>query len=300
MVLIALPVAAVFYGSLLWRVRLAETPIPIAWGYPRDLYGLWWLISGAAYRSYLFGMTLTEYGGRLATLARLLVDQFTPLGLAIIIGGFAVWDRRRPPLRNGALLWILLTSLYSAGYNTVDSYVYLLPVVWLMSVMLGQGLSSGSAWLSQHLRAAPWFVASLILAGLVWLGLWRLPQIDIRGDQDAQHFLDAATTTLEAGSLVISSADAPTFALWYGQWGSGELAQEAPDLIIVNYALYQFGWYRDLMHDLYADIPMMGAPFADLLAANRSLRPIYLVEALPEVPTAILTPAGVFWRLEPP
>ena len=124
--------------------------------------------------------------------------------------------------------------------------------------------------------------------------------MNLRNDQDARVFLDAAKTTLVAGSIVVSSADAPTFALWYGQWGSGELAQTVPDLVIVNYALYQFGWYRELMHDLYPDVPMIGAPFAEMLAANRSLRPIYLVEALPEVPAAELTPAGIFWRLKAP
>jgi hypothetical protein len=314
MVVVALLVALPLYGRLLWRVATAAEAIPIAWGYPRDLAGLWWLVSATAYRSYLFGMTLTDYGGRLAALVQLLVEQFTPLGLALVIGGFAVWDRQRPFLRNGALLWALPISLYAAGYNTVDSYIYLLPVVWLMSLMVGQGLASGSRWLAERLQTTsqrlagslPGIVAGVTLAAIVALTLWRLPQLDLRHDRAAQDFLDNAALTLEAGSLVISSDDAPTFALWYGQWGSfegsldessGPLAQAVPDLIIVNHALYQFGWYRDLMHDLYPEIPMMGASFAELIAANRPLRPIFLTEPLSEVPAAELTPAGAFWRL---
>jgi hypothetical protein len=143
------------------------------------------------------------------------------------------------------------------------------------------------------------------MLGLAILIYWRLPQFDLRADHTAQDFLDEAATTLAAGSLVISSADAPTFALWYGQWGgindgSGSLAQAVPDLVLVNYALYQFGWYRELMHDLYPEIPSMGAPFAELLAANRPLRPIFLTEQLPEVPVEEMTPQGVFWRLKSP
>jgi hypothetical protein len=305
MVGVALLVAVLFYAGLLWRVASAAEPIPIAWGYPGDGSGLWWLVSGTAYRAYLFSMTPLQYGGRLAAMARLLVEQFTPVGLALVLGGFGVWDRRRPFLRNGALLWILPVSLYAAGYNTVDSYIYLLPVLWLMTLMLGQGLASGSAWLALRFhpapfRQVPWLVATLAAVGLFVLAGWRLPQVSLRSDNAAQAFLEEATTTLEAGSLVITSADAPTFALWYGQWGSGQLAQAVPRLIIVNHSLYQFGWYRKLMHDLYSDVPMMGAPFRELIAANRSLRPIFLAEPLPEVPSAELRAAGSFWRLTPP
>lgn len=300
MVVTAFWVAALFYAGMVWRVAAADSTPAVAWGYPRGWSGLWWLVSGEAYRSYVFGMSPVEYVGRLAALARLLVEQFTPLGLALVIGGFAVWDRQRSVLRNGALLWILPVSLYAAGYSTIDSYVYLLPVAWVMALMLAQGLASGSAWLAERLRAAPIMVAALAVVGLIFLAVWRLPEMDLRHDREAQEFLENAITTLEANSLVLTNADAPTFALWYGQWGSGVLAREVPDLIIVNYALYQFGWYRDLMHDLYADIPMMGSSLADLINENRSQRAIYLTEPLPALPSDELTPRGAFWRLNPP
>jgi hypothetical protein len=313
---VALLVALPFYAELVWRVASSTAPPPIAWGYPRDLSGLWWLVSGVAYRAYLFGMTPIEYGGRLAALARLLVEQFTPVGLALVIGGFAVWGGQRPFLRNGALLWTVPISLYAAGYNTVDSYIYLLPVVWLMTLMLGQGLANGSVWLAERFRSASrWrsgVVATLALSAIVALTVWRLPQLDLRQDHDAQDFLNAAATTLQPGSLVISSADAQTFALWYGQWAGGTsgadgtfraggtLAQAVPDLVFVNHALYQFGWYRNLMHDVYPKVPKLGATFAELIDANRSLRPIYTTEPLPELPSTELMPAGAFWRLHTP
>src|SRR5690606_35085555 len=171
----------------------AEVP-PVAWGYPRDLPGLWWLVSGAAYRAYLFEMTPLQYAGRLATLARLLIEQFTPVGLAVIIGGFALWDRQHPWLRNGALLWVLPVSLYAAGYNTVDSYIYLLPVAWLAALMLGQGLASGSAflhaWAAQRIPLPAWLVTWIVVAlpviGILALLPSRLAQLDLRQDQAAR------------------------------------------------------------------------------------------------------------------
>jgi hypothetical protein len=306
---IAILVALPLYLRLVWVVTSAAEAPPVAWGYPRDLTGLWWLVSGAAYRAYLFEMTPLQYAGRLAALARLLIEQFTPVGLAIVIGGFALWDRHRPFLRNGALLWVLPLSLYAAGYNTVDSYIYLLPVSWLATLMLAQGLASGSAFIrswaaTQRVSPAAWLVTSIVVmlpaVGLLSLIPFRLAPLDLRHDRAATDFVHAAAQILEPGSLVISTADAPTFALWYGQWGSGTLAQAVPDLVFVNHALYQFGWYRDLMHDLYPEVPNMGTTIADLIAANRRLRPIYLTEPLPELPVDTLTPIGAFWHLEVP
>ena len=310
MLAVALGVAGCFYGGLVWRIATATATPPVAWGYPRDMAGLWWLISGAAYRDYVFGMTLSQYGGRLAGLARILVEQFTPVGLALVIGGLAVWDRQRASLRNGTILWAVPISLYAAGYNTVDSYIYLLPVAWLMSLALGQGLASSNAWLSQRFphgsRLIPTVMTTLVttfaLLALVVLVNWRLPQYDLRHDQEAQTFLNAAATTLEPGSLVISNADATTFALWYGQWGSsfagdGTLVQAVPDLVLVNYALYQFGWYRNLLHDLYPEVPKIDASIVELIEANRGLRPIYLTEPLPEVAEREVTQTGIFWRM---
>jgi hypothetical protein len=304
---------SLFYARLGWVVTVPATPPPVAWGYPQEGSGFWWLVSGEAYRAYVFGMTPLEYSGRLAALARYLVEQFSPVGLLLVLAGLAVWDRQRPHLRNGALLWMLPISLYAAGYNTIDSHIYLLPVIWLASVMLGEGLASVSEWLNR--RVSPiiengWNagvvggVGLVVLIGLMTLTLWRFPQLDLRADREAEDFLSAATLTLQPNSLVISSADAETFALWYGEWGSGTLAEAVPDLILINYALYQFGWYRQLMHDLYPEVPGMGEAFETLIAANRALRPIYLAEypamPLPVFPSDQLTPEGIFWRLTMP
>jgi hypothetical protein len=306
---VALLTAIPLYARLIWVVVAADSPPPVAWGYPQDWRGVWWLVSGEAYRAYVFGMTPSAYVGRLAALAAILVEQFTPVGIALVIVGLAVWDRLHPCLRNGALLWMLPISLYAVGYNTVDSHVYLLPVIWLASVMVGQGLAMVSQWtaariqpgIQLHWLVTPHLLVTIVaLVGVVTLSAWRLPQLDLRTDREARDYLSSAAMTLKPGSLVISSADAETFALWYGAWGSGTLTEAVPDLVFVNYALYQFGWYRLLVHDLYPGVPNMGADFADLIAANRKLRPIYLTEPLPEYPSDILTAESVFWRLDSP
>jgi hypothetical protein len=188
-----------------------------------------------------------------------------------------------------------------------------------MSLLLAQGLASASSWLTQRLQRLPTaspilvalitpLIATLATITLLILFWGRLPDYDLRSDHAAQDFLSEAATTLQPGSLVVSSADASTFALWYGAWGSnvdssgasGSGTRALPDAIFVNYALYEFGWYRELMHDLYPQVPKMGASFAELIAANQPQRPIYFTEPVPEFQPAQLTATGSFWQLKQP
>ncbi len=288
-------VIVVAYGAFVWKIARAAMPPPVAWGYPQDGEGLWWLVSGAAYRGYLFDLTWREYGGRLARAIQLLTAQYTLIGLAAILTGAAGWDRRRPILRTGAIIWVLPVTLYAAAYATVDSHVYLLPVVWLMSLLLAEGLAGWGAWLTVHWPCADLLLMGLTAAAALLLLLVRLPQVDLRQDHAARDFLTAATT-LPADALVVSSGDAETFALWYGAWGGGGLAEH--ELVLVNSALYQFGWYRRLMHDVYPNVPKMGADWQELIVANQPLRPIFYVDP-PPVADGEFAAEGRFWRRLP-
>lgn len=294
-----LTVALLGYARLPWVAQYG--PPPVAWGYPRDLAGLWWVISGAAYQDYLFALTPAAYAARAISLVRFVADQLTLGGLVLLVVGLAQWAATQPQRRTAALLWMLPGAAYAAGYATVDSQVYLLPGLWWAALTAIAGLAAATAWLTRR-TARPWLTGALpALTGIVLLTLvaLRLPAISLRDDQEARVYLAESAAALEPGSLILSSADAATFALWYGQWGSGALAAQTPDLVMVNYALYQFGWYRNLMHDLYPNVPGMGEPLATLLAANAAQRPIFVTEPLPGLPPAELTPVGPLWRWIP-
>ena len=118
------------------------------------------------------------------------------------------------------------------------------------------------------------------------------------------RYLAEVGAVLAPGSLVISSADAPTFALWYGVWASGELTETAPDLVLVNAALFEFGWYRRLMHDLYPHVVGVDDSLAQVVAASRGVRPVFFTEAdMTEAEWAAqaeLVPIGPLWRLADP
>jgi hypothetical protein len=288
-------VVGVGYGGLVVRMLRAPLPPPVAWGYPDNGTGLWWLVSGAAYRDYLFDLTWRAWLGRLAAAIQLLATQYTPIGLALCFLGAAIWDQRRPRLRIGALLWALPVGLYATAYGTVDSHIYLLPVVWLMSLLLAEGLAGLSAWAVARHAHAPKLVMGLAAAGLLLLLVVRLPQLNLRQDHAARDFL-ADAATLPSGALVVSTGDAETFTLWYGAWGGGGLA--AQDLVVINSALYQFGWYRRLMHDIYPQVAQIGAEWPDFIQANQGMRPIFYVEP-PPADAGRFVRAGRFWQRLP-
>lgn len=297
-------------GPLLLYLRLplvaAHLP-PVNWGYPVDWAGFWWTISGEAYRPYLFGVESGQALNRLSNWARVLVEQFTPLGFGLMMVGLYWLDQNRPHLRTFSLLWALPLTLYTISYNTVDSEVYLLPVIWLIALWLPLGILSIGGWLirwrsgwGRHLSPARLLVAGCLLLSL--LALERLPQQRLNQDVEARLFLAGLAEHLEPGSLILSSGDAETFTLWYGFYASGELAEVAPDAVLVNVALLQFDWYRRLLTDLYPDLPGIHAQPPDqltalsILAQNQNERPIFFTEIVSPAQPDQLRPVGPIWR----
>lgn len=288
---LALIVPGLAYAGLVWSVAGADTPPPVAWGYPDNAAGLLWLISGAAYRDYWLALSGREFIGRLAGAVQLLTEQFTPIGLAAVLTGLVRWEAR-PHLRVATLLWVIPVSLYAAAYATVDSFIYLLPAVWWLALPLAEGLTGWAGWLAARRRYLDHLLIYGLAAGMFVLITLRLPQVDLRADHAATDFL-AAATMLPPGALVVSAADAETFALWYGVWGGGGLADR--DLVLINSELYQFGWYRRLMQDVYPDVQAIGAAWTTLLAANQPVRPIVYVEP-PPAQDGMFAPLGRFWQ----
>jgi hypothetical protein len=299
-------------GPLLLYLRLplaAAGMPPVNWGYPVDWAGFWWTISGEAYRPYLFGIESTQTLDRLSNWARVLVDQFTPIGFGVMMAGLYWLDQRHPHLRTFSLLWALPLTLYTIGYNTVDSQVYLLPVIWLIALWMPLGILSIGRWLarwrpqwSRHLSPARLLMAGCL--GLVLLTLGRLPTQSLHQDEEARLFLAGLAEHLEPGSLILSSGDAETFTLWYGFYASGELAEVAPDAVLLNVALFQFDWYRRLVKDLYPDLPGIReqAPaqltVLSILQQNQENRPIFFTEIVNPARPDQLRPVGPIWRYQ--
>jgi hypothetical protein len=300
--------AGLLLGSLLYlRIPWAAASAPpVNWGYADNWQGFWWLVSGAAYRSYLFdglpGALLT----RLAGWAYNVTAQYTPVGLALALVGLAYWDRHAAYLRNFSLLWLLPVSAYAVVYYTRDSNIYLLPVGWLMALWLAVGLAQVSEWAALRLphlwlRGVPagkLLLAVASVAGLVGLAAWRWPQTALSDDHAGRDYLEQVASAVEPGSIVITLEDRETFALWYGVWGNKEVIANSPGVIPVNDSLYQFDWYRRLQGTLNPDIAGIDESVDALIAANRGARSIYFAQFPAHLPEDELLPIGPLWKLK--
>jgi hypothetical protein len=306
-----LPIGAAFavalvLGALLYvRIPLAAagTP-PVNWGYADNWNGFWWLVSGTAYRGYLFASPAGSLLTRLATWAATVTAQYTPVGLALALIGLAYWDRTAGHLRNFSLLWVAPISAYAVAYYTRDSDIYLLPVGWIMALWLAVGLAQVEEWITQRAGQSERGkrTAGVVLAGLVGLGLlgvtvWRWDAISLADDRQARDYLQQVGAVLEPESILVTLEDRETFAVWFGVWGSGELAAAAPGVTPLNESLYQFEWYRRLQGELYPEIPGIGQSVDAVVAANRGQRPIYFAQLPANIAQTDVTQVGPLWRL---
>lgn len=286
-----------FYGRIPLVLRQTP-PAPVNWGYATNWADFWWLISANAYRTYLFSAPASTILSRVANWAFTLTSQLTPVGLGLALIGLSVWDQLRPQLRNFSLLWVTPISIYTVGYYTRDSDIYLLPVVWLTMIWLAIGLDECATWLKARWPQVNFgaVLAGLLLIGCGGLLLVRLPQIAVRQDGEAQAYLRTVIETVEPDSLIITSEDKDTFAIWYSAWGSGDLLRSRPDVAIINHSLCQFSWYQRLISELYPDVVQNQTTAAQIVAVNRGRRPIYFTEQVNFVPTEQLEAVGPLWR----
>jgi hypothetical protein len=279
----------------------AAHPAPVNWGYVSTWQEFWWLVSGAAYRAYLFATPTNSVLFRLMQWAYTLVVQYTPLGMLVALIGFSHIDQRHPALRTFGILWIVPLSIYSIGYFTRDSEIYLLPVTWMLALWLAVGIADTVEWLKGRFPASariPWLVAGgmALLLAVNMAFFWKATSL--RNDSAARDFLVQIDAILPQDALVVSRGDRETFALWYGVWGSGELLRDGERKVIpLNDSLYQFAWYRRLQGELYPELPGAGATVHEFLEWNLSFYPIYFTEELPVPDGMSLVAEPPLWRL---
>ena len=299
--------AGCLVGALIYlRIPLAaagsQGPPPINWGYADNWSGLWWLVSGQAYRGYLFSLPTENVLQRIAGWAQIVTQQYMAPGLLLALLGLSHLDRYAPKVRTFGLIWITPVSIYAISYFTRDSEIYLLPVGWIMALWLALGAAVSAAWLTARLSSTnarlDWPLAGFALAAMLALTLYRAPQISLHDDDEAAHFLRDTIATIEPDSILVTNLDSQTFAVWYGAWGNGELMNAAPGAIVVNYSLYQFEWYRRLLGDLYPEVVGIDESFEALLLANSDRRKIYFTEPLTFIPVDNLQAAGRLWRYQ--
>ena len=245
----AIPLLAYVYLPL---VALGNPPVK--WGDPVTPERFFWLVSAAPYRAYVFDLNGSDVLARIAFSARALTEQFTFVGLALVVWGAIQLAMTRARVFGGLMLIFAPVVVYAIVYASRDSFLYLLPafaiaLLWFMY---------GAASVLELLPDARWLRAALI-ALLALLPLWNLVSnyaaMDISRDRAAYEYARANLDALPQDAVLFADGDEALFALWYYRHA---IASQNAHSVIVSQGLLQYDWYYDSLRRL-----MREAQFAD-------------------------------------
>jgi hypothetical protein len=303
---------------------------PVNWGDPRRPAQLWALISGQVYRGLVFGLPLAYLPTRLGAWSGETLRQFGgPWGVILALIGLWQLDRRLHAWWQATLLIAAAYSVFAIGYNTPDSFVYLIPASCVAALWLAAGLD----WLVENAAVAVQeydtnartdrgairdFVVKfvdgrpVVLSAILITLILAVPAIstarfwrenNLSHDREAQEFVTRALADAAPDALILTSSDGPTFALWYAVYGLGL----RPDVAPVNVNLIAFDWYRRALAGRHPSLaaavlsvfdPAQPAELAASLAGLAAQRPLYRAETLAvPLPGYVERPEGSLVRL---
>lgn len=270
---------------LLIPIRAAALP-PVNWGGATTWPNFLWLVSAAPYRPFLFGLSWNYGPPRVVMELRLLTEAFMGWGLPVGLLGLHRLFRLNPSLAYRSLLTFFLVSIYAIGYNTTDSYVYLLPALLICSLWIGWGLYDlGNTF--QRFRTLQSGLGSFIVLSIILLPLLSLllnfSEQNLSQDDEAYNYARQSLQRVPSGAVIVTNSDAQTFALWYGRYG---LAWRS-DVAVVNSNLLAYAWYRQTLSQTHSNLRLLdeaNQPLTTLstfIDGNFSSSPIYLASGQP-------------------
>ncbi len=284
-------------------LRAGSEPL-LNWGEPSTLRGFLWVVSGGIYRHYVLALPLAHWGERIMAWAGLLRQQFGIGGAALgLLGAWRQAERSRQQFAI-LLLTFVIYSVYAIGYNTTDSYVYLLPVYFVCALWIGQGaqyaLRALTSVQSKWSRLVAVFLCTALLA--LPLGSLRanLPLVDLSNDFTAYDYGSQVFAQVPDGSVIVSVSDAHTFTLWY----FGQVVTGRTRVALIDRDLLGYNWYVNGLRQSYPwlDLPPASAGIRlsveRLLEANMQSCVIFLTDVDAELMSRhIFRQQGVLYRL---
>jgi hypothetical protein len=244
---------------------------PINWGNPATWHGFWWLVSGQAYQPLAFAVPPEFWLARVRAWAALLVGQFGAVGGALALLGLFYHPARARRFVRLSVLLAAGYSLLAIGYDTADSFVYLLPVSIMLALWLALGAAQAAAWLARWPRARVLLALGMLVA-LIGTGWRAFPHVDASTDRRAIAYAAAVLHHAPPEALLIAHNDHEAFPLWYAHYAQ----MQRPDVVVVVEPLLGFAWYRDTLRQTYATLTIRerAAPTAAALHAANPQRPL--------------------------
>jgi hypothetical protein len=221
-------------GLLNYGFLAVSGPWPQPWGNLSSFMGWVEFVSARMYWGNAFSLPAIYWPERVLAWLVLIVRQFTPFGLLLAcLGLVQVWRRHRSKAL-GLLGAFALAAFYAIGYDSADSWVYLIAYLPVMALALGSGFSRLEA------HRVPAYL-SLLLPTVLLAVNWQ--QMDLHSDRDAVVWLADTLAQLPPEAVVVTSVDQHTFALWYAV----DVDRARPDLTVVDRRLWGYVPYNGFL-----------------------------------------------------
>ncbi len=218
-------------GLLPYGLLPVSGPWPQPWGDLRSFSGWAEFVSARMYWGNAFSLPAIYWPERLLAWLVLVTRQFTPFGLLLVcLGLIRVWQRHRGRAL-GLLVTFALAALYAIGYDSADSWVYLVAYLPVLALALGSGFRRLEAY-----RVLAYL--GLLLPLVLLVANWQ--QMDLHADRGAVVWLDNTLAQLPSEAVVVTNADQHTFALWYAV----DAVHTRPDLLVVDRRLWGYVPYN--------------------------------------------------------
>ena len=274
---------------------------PVNWGNPSSWSGFWWVLSGKPYQTYAFALPPRHLLSRLSACARLLVQQYTLLGVGVGVLGLCSWIQRG--WRNWALatgLTFAVYTIYATLYDTTDSYLYLIPTYLVTALWLAEGartVVTGFVRSRPKTRRIGIALGVIVLTAIpVYTALHHHDRLDLSDDRSAERWTEDVLRQLPEGALLITSQDRHTFTLDYVQW----VEHQRQDLLVIDGDLLHYDWYIDQINQRHPSRSALEQEVSlrQLISANLGQREVYLVTPRDDLaPTYQASRHGSLWRI---
>lgn len=234
---------------------LAKSGSPVIWGDPDTFLGWWRIVSGWIYHQNL---ALADSEAFIASLDRLgvtVLRQLAWIGWALVLLGITT-----KVLCRRLVIWLMVSiALYFCFgllYRTVDAEVNLLPILLLAGPLLAAGFTLFGHW-------------SLLVP--VLLLFINFNSMELRNDYLVRSRANEIFTSAPQDAVLITPGDLSIAALWYYHHVEGK----RDDLVLVDYNLLAFHWYRKKLSERYPDLESLEEDnIVQFRTINSRLRPV--------------------------
>ncbi len=213
--------------------------------------GVFWMMSGQAYRFFAFGYKLAELPSEIARFGEYLWRNFFGLGVLFGLPGTAwMWKHyRRQTIAIAAIF--CANAVFYINYRVMDKDTMFLPAYIAWTILAAGGMAALIEWVRHwtdrgllHAAARPVFTGMLVLLAAPLVALnWQW--VDLSEATGPGEFAQAILRTAEPNATVVAQWS-PATVLEYYQL----VEQERPDLVVYNrsrasvaryYALWESG-----------------------------------------------------------